>query len=69
MIPPQLQIILNCPLEVITLFELRSGLRIKISAIGSDSSVNYSTRSKFELGKDTGLNALKVVTRRTSARS
>jgi len=44
------------------------GLGIKISVIGSDSSINHPTRSKFELGAYTGLNVLEVATRRTSFR-
>jgi len=31
------------------------GLEIEISVIGSNSSTNYPTRSKFELVKGTGL--------------
>jgi len=42
---------------------------IELSVIGSDSSVNHPTRSKFRMGEDAGLNALKVSMRRTSIRS
>ena len=59
---------MNCSREVITSFELGLGLGIEISVIGSDSTINHPTRSKFELGEDTGLNVLKVATCRTSVR-
>ena len=50
------------------LFELGLSLGIEIVVIGSDSSINHPNRSKFELDEDTGLNVLKVTTRRTSVR-
>jgi len=59
---------MNCSREVTTSFELGLCLRMEISVIGSDSSVNYPTRSKFGLGEGSGLNILEVATRRTSVR-
>ena len=59
---------MNCSREVTTSFELGLDLGIKISVIEYDSSINQRIRSKFELGEDTGLNVLKVATRRTSVR-
>ena len=59
---------MNYSLEITISFKLELGLRIEISVIGYDSSVNHPTRSKFELSKGTGLNFLKVAMRRTSVR-
>ena len=42
------------PGEVATSFELRLGLRIEIFVIGSNSSVNHLTHSKFELSEVPG---------------
>ena len=39
----------NCSKEVTALFEWGLSLEIEISVIGSDSSTNYPTRSKFKL--------------------
>jgi len=64
----RLHIRMNCPREVIALFELSLGLMIEIPAFRSDYSVKHPTRSKFELGEDTGLNALEVATRHTFAK-
>ena len=50
------------------MFELELGLEIGIFVIGSDSSINHPTRSKFELGEDIGLNVLEVATRHTSVK-
>ena len=69
MVRARLQIRMNCPRKITTSFELRLGLRIEISVIGSDSSISHPTRLKFEQGEDNGLNALEVATRRTSIRS
>jgi len=59
---------MNCSREVTISFELGLGLRVDISVIGSDSSVNHPTRSKFKLGDDFGLNVLEVATHQTSVR-
>jgi len=59
---------MNHPREVTTSFELRLGLRIEIFVIGSDSSINHPTHSKFKLSEDTGLNALEVAMRCKSVR-
>jgi len=59
---------MNCSREVTTSLELGLGLKIDISVIGSDSSINHPTHSKFELGEGTGLNVLEVAMRRTSVR-
>jgi len=45
------------------------GFKDRDSINGSDSSVNYPTHSKFELGEDTGLNVLEVAMHRTSIRT
>ena len=57
---------MNCSRKVIASFELVLDLRIEISVIESDSSVNHPTRLKFELGEGIWLNILKVATRHTS---
>jgi len=59
---------MNCSREVTTSFELGLDLGIEISVIGSDSSINHPTRSKFELVEDTELNVLEAAMRRTSDR-
>ena len=51
---------MNCLREVTTSFELELDSRIEISIIGSNSSANHLTRSKFGMCEDTGLNALEV---------
>ena len=58
----RLKIRMNCSWEVTISFELRLSLRLEIFVIGSDSSVNHLTRSKFELGDGFGLNVLEVAT-------
>ena len=68
MVRARLQVRMNCSPEITISFELGLGLKIEISVNGSDSSVNHPTRSKFKLGKGTGLNFLKVAMRRTSVR-
>jgi len=59
---------MNCSREITTSFELGLSLRIEISVIGSDSSVNHPARSKFELGEDARLNTLEVAAPHTSVR-
>ena len=54
--------------EVATSFELGLGLKVEMSVIGFDSSVNNPTHSKFELSDGSELNILKVATRLTSVR-
>jgi len=59
---------MNCSQEVTTSFELGLGLRVEISIIGSDSSINHPTYLKIELGDGSGLNVLKVAMCHTSVR-
>jgi len=54
--------------KVTSSFELGVGLGIEVSVVGSNSSINHPTRSKFELDENTRLNVLKIATRRTSVR-
>jgi len=63
-----LQIRMNCSREVTTLFELKLGLRIEISIIGSDSYINHLTCSQFKLDDGSELTVSEVITCCASAR-
>jgi len=58
---------MNYSREVTTSFELGFDLRIKISIIRSDSSINYPIHSQFKLN-DGSETVLEVTRCRTSAR-
>jgi len=59
---------MNSLREVATLFELKLGIKIEISVIGSGSYVTHPTYLQSKLDDESRLTVPEVTTRRTSVR-